>query len=177
MQNVKLQTKSQNVLDLLKTQVEIEKCYSCEKCSSGCPVAKFMDYPPSKIVKWLSMGEVHRITGSNAIWICTSCQTCLSRCPFQIDIPHLIDILKEYVEEENLLKKEKKVSNFHELFLRNIKGFGRIYEAKLIFDLKLRNLKFFEDLPLGIKMFLKGKLKLLPSKVKTKLELKKLFGR
>lgn len=156
---------------------EIQKCYACEKCTSGCPVARFMDYPPSKMVRWLILGDWERLITSNTIWVCSSCQVCVSRCPFEIDIPNLIDAIKEYATETPSLKKELGIYNFHKTFLNNLKKFGRIYEAGLIAELKLKNKNLFEDLFMGIRMFLKGKLNLTPRAIKGKQEIRKLFGK
>ncbi|MFQ5951816.1 MAG: 4Fe-4S dicluster domain-containing protein, partial [Candidatus Omnitrophota bacterium] len=73
----------------------IRKCYACRKCTSGCPVAPEMDFPPSVLVRWLAVGDIEKIIKSRTIWVCSSCQNCYSRCPFEINIPHIIDLMKE----------------------------------------------------------------------------------
>ncbi len=64
---------------------------------------------------------------------------------------------------------------FHKIFLSNVKRFGRIHEASFIGQWKIISGKWFSDLALGKKMFLKGKLPLFPQRVKNKEEVRKLF--
>ncbi len=156
-------------------EADLKKCYTCNKCISGCPVAPQMEFPPSLIVKWLALGKIEKLLTSDAIWVCSSCQNCYSRCPFGINIPHIIDTLKEYAHKNKLSKKQKPVQLFHELFLETIKQFGRIHEATFIGKWKFLSGKWFSDIALGIKMFIKGKLPISPEKIKNQKELKDLF--
>lgn len=158
-------------------KIALRKCYSCNKCVSGCPMAHEMDFPPSILIKWLAVGEIDKILTSNMLWMCSSCQSCYSRCPFEIDIPEVIDSLKEYASRNNLVKKEKDVHLLHKIFLSNVKRYGRIHEAGMIGEWKMRSRKWFQDLTLGAKMFLKGKLGIVPEKVKGQDEIKRLFGK
>ncbi|OGX18494.1 MAG: hypothetical protein A3K83_05975 [Omnitrophica WOR_2 bacterium RBG_13_44_8b] len=153
----------------------LKKCYSCNKCVSGCPVAAEMDFPPSLMIKSLALGNFDKLLHSSAIWICSSCQTCYSRCPFQINIPQIIDMLKEYAYRNKLSRKEKSIQLFHEIFLSHIKRFGRIHEASFIAKWKIFSGNWVSDIALGIKMFLKGKLGIFPEKIKNKKEVKRLF--
>ena len=161
----------------LKKEIETiaAKCYACSKCSSGCPVAEQMDYPPSLMVKWIALDKIDKIVKSKAIWLCSSCQNCSSRCPFQINIPHLIDLLKEYAQKNKLARKERSIRLFHEVFLAQVKQLGRIHELSFISKWKMRSGSLFSDMALGFKMFRKGKLSLKPEKIKKIKEVKKLF--
>lgn len=154
----------------------IKKCYGCGRCTSGCPVAKAMDFPPHLIVRWLLAGKTEKILKSKTIWICSSCQACYSRCPFEIDIPQVIDRLKEYAQANKLTKSESAIRLFHQIFLTQIKLFGRIHEASFIGAWKVFSGNWFSDLGMGAKMFARGKLNLKPEKIKDQKELKKLFN-
>ncbi len=153
----------------------VKKCYTCSKCTSGCPVAPEMDFPPSLLVKWLALGDIEKILKSRMIWVCSSCQNCYSRCPFEINIPHIIDLMKEYSNKDKLARKERATRLFHKVFLANIKNLGRIHEAGLIGLWKAVSGKWFSDLGLGIKMFSSGKLKILPEKIKNQKEIRNFF--
>ncbi|MFQ5951896.1 MAG: heterodisulfide reductase subunit C, partial [Candidatus Omnitrophota bacterium] len=103
-------------------------------------------------------------------------QNCYSRCPFEINIPHIIDLLKEYADKDKLAKKERPTRLFHKIFLLNIKNFGRIHEVGFIGLWKLFSGKWFSDLLMGMKMFVKGKLPVLPEKTKNQKEIRKMFS-
>lgn len=176
-----MRTKKDTNKDKLPLQLQkeintaIKKCYACAKCTSGCPVASEMDFQPDLMVKWLALGEINRVLKSKAIWVCSTCQTCYSRCPFEVDIPHIIDLLKEYAHKNKLTHCERPTRLFHNIFLLNIKYMGRIYETGLIGLWKAVSGKWFNDLSLGAKMFLKGKLPILPEKIKGRKEVRRLF--
>jgi hypothetical protein len=86
-----------------------------------------------------------------------------------------MDLLKEYAHKNRLTRKERSIRLFHAIFLGNIKYFGRIHELGFMAMWKVFSGQWFSDIPLGIKMFSKGKLSLKPDKIKKKKELKKLF--
>lgn len=69
-------------------------CNQCGKCSAGCPVGGVMDLLPSQAVRMvqLGMGEVLQ---SRTIWTCASCLTCVTRCPKGVDLPRLMEALRE----------------------------------------------------------------------------------
>ena len=37
--------------------VDMSLCYQCKKCTSGCPVTKYVKSPPSEIVRRLHLGS------------------------------------------------------------------------------------------------------------------------
>ena len=72
-----------------------ELCFSCRKCSAGCPVADDMDLAPHQLVGLTAAGLEGEALRSSGIWLCTSCQTCTTRCPNGVDVAGVIDALKQ----------------------------------------------------------------------------------
>ncbi|GAG21387.1 unnamed protein product, partial [marine sediment metagenome] len=62
-------------------------------------------------------------------------------------------------------------------FLNNIKLFGRVHEATMLVEYKLRSRDLFSDLDLGVLLLLKGKIPLLPERVKALDQVKELYRR
>ena len=60
---------------------KFSKCIQCGKCTSGCPMADKMDFPPSVIMRMCQLGIKEELLESNSPWVCTSCYTCSTRCP------------------------------------------------------------------------------------------------
>jgi len=160
---------------LEEIQQALQECYVCRRCISGCPVANQMEYPPAVLLKLLALGQVERILQSRTIWLCTSCQNCYSRCPFEINIPYIIDLLKEYATKKGVGTSEKGIRKFHKVFLGEVQRTGRVHEMSLIAKWKVFSGNLFGDMLLGMKMFLKGKLSFLPEKIKDKENLKEMF--
>ncbi|MCP4715921.1 MAG: heterodisulfide reductase, partial [Deltaproteobacteria bacterium] len=101
------------------------------------------------------------------IWVCTSCEACVARCPNEIDIPHLMDTLHQIAAQEGFVSSEPAVPAFHAAFLMPIKMFGRQFEALMTGVFMLRKGSFsLSDMisngRLGLKLFMRGKLKLKP---------------
>jgi len=70
-------------------------CYQCGRCSAGCPAAAFMDQLPNQIVRLIQLGLVRDALDSDTIWYCAACQTCTARCPKGVDLPRLMEGLRE----------------------------------------------------------------------------------
>jgi heterodisulfide reductase subunit C len=158
-----------------ETGADVRACYQCLKCSGGCPVAFAMDYPPSQVMRLIQFGQEERVLQCNTYWICASCQTCNVRCPNDIDIPHVMDNLKQRALKAGMKVPEPGLAAFHKAFLRSIKMFGRVFELGMIGEYKLRSRDFFGDLGMGMKMLARGKLGFLPHRIKDKKGLKKFF--
>jgi len=75
---------------------ELLACNQCGKCSAGCPVAFAMDLLPSQVIRLVQLGSEEALE-ANAIWYCASCQTCLSRCPRGVDLPRIMEALRQIV--------------------------------------------------------------------------------
>lgn len=152
------------------TGESVANCYQCGKCSAGCPIADEMDCAPSKVLRklQLELPEMEdEILKSLSIWLCLSCQTCISRCPQEVDLPKIMD----YLREESLKKgkahpKSKDILAFHRSFLDMIHKLGKTYEIGLIAEYKLRTMHLLQDLGVAPKMFFKGKLNPKPHMIK-----------
>ncbi|MBI2440477.1 MAG: 4Fe-4S dicluster domain-containing protein [Lentisphaerae bacterium] len=143
--------------------MNVNACYQCGKCSAGCPMNYAMDLTPAQLIHAIRLGLKDLVLNSKTMWLCSSCQTCSTRCPQEVDIARVMDAVKIIAVAEGVKPQVPKVIAFNKATLRNIKWFGRMYELGLICDLKLRTLEFFKDLGLGVRMLRKGKLKLVPS--------------
>jgi heterodisulfide reductase subunit C len=156
---------------------DLSLCYQCLKCTAGCPTAPYMDIRPNNIIRMIQMGMEREVLGSSAIWFCVSCETCGTRCPNEIDIGILMDALREMAIEEGIPPKEKNIHLLHEAFVQSIKRGGRVHEATMLIDYKLRSRDFMTDLIPGMMLFLKGKIPLFPSLIKGREEIKRIFER
>ncbi len=155
---------------------EIGRCYHCLTCSLGCPSAFAMDYLPHQIVRMVQMGLRQQVLTSATIWVCADCQTCATRCPNEVNLVKMMDVLREISLREGLAK-EHRVADFHRIFLGNIRQWGRQHELSLIIKLKLKTRDLFSDLPAGMRMILKGKLKPFPGRFSEIKKVRDIFKR
>jgi heterodisulfide reductase subunit C2 len=166
---------------LVQTGVLAQKCYQCGKCSAGCPVSGDMDYPPSMVLRMIQTedpAEKEKLLRSMSIWLCVSCEMCVQRCPMEIDIPKLMDFLRQKsLSEKKQHKKASKIIAFHRAFLDSIHTTGRLYEVGLVVDYKLRSGSYMQDVSVAPKMYIKGKLGLLPEMIKNRKKISDIFGK
>jgi heterodisulfide reductase subunit C len=153
----------------------VNLCYQCGKCTAGCPAAFAMDYPPRQVIRLLQLGLIETALQAESIWICASCETCSARCPRGVDIASLMDAMRRQALQQG--KADKRVAAFNKAFLFNIRNFGRAYEAGLLLQYNLTTGQPFKDMELGLPMMMRGKVGVLPERIKARDEVKKIFER
>ena len=151
------------------------QCYQCGKCSAGCPIRNFMNDAPNQVVRYVQLGFDEKALNSSTIWLCASCQTCSTRCPQNFDLAKFMDTVREIALEKNIKVPESDTVEFHKAFLNQIKNHGRAYELGLVRDYKLKTMNLMQDVDVAPEMLMKGKLNILPHKVKDQKTIKKLF--
>ena len=158
-----------------KSGQKISQCYQCRKCAGGCPMSFMMRPYNSDLLKLIQLGAREAVLNSNTIWLCVSCKTCGARCPNQIDIAKVADTLREMAQAEGITGGDPKTAAFHQSFLTTVEYLGRSHEAGTIGLYKLKTATFTQDLALGLKFMQKGKLKILPERIKRIREIKRIF--
>jgi heterodisulfide reductase subunit B len=155
---------STSVLDRIGQN--IFRCYQCVKCTSGCPLSDQFDLRPNQVMRSLQLNDAS-VLNSRAIWLCASCQTCATRCPQEIDVTGVMDLLRIEARERGIPPSIPEIARFNGLFIRFISRMGRLPELLFILSYKLVSGKLFTDLKMGSHMLLKGKLRLIPKLVRT----------
>jgi heterodisulfide reductase subunit C len=159
-----------------RSGVEINKCWHCQTCAGGCPFVGAMDYPPNHVIRLVQLGLRKEALESSGIWICVGCNTCSVQCPNCIDIAAVNDALRQMAIAEGVVVAEPAILNFHQAVLQSIRRHGRTHKLEVMMLYKLKKHDWFSDMALGVKMFAKRKLELLPSKNKNIAEIRRLFN-
>lgn len=156
----------QSVLEELEATpgTQINACFQCQKCASGCPVGFASDLLPSQIIQMLRLGYEQDVLSSRAIWLCVTCSTCTARCPMGIDLAHVMDVLRRRAVEEGTAPSDTPEAIFNEAFLKSVRRHGRVYEMGMMTGLKMRTRQWMRDVDKFPKMLAKGKIALLPNR-------------
>ena len=141
----------------------VNLCYQCRKCAAGCPISYAMDYKPAQLIHAIRLGMDDLVFNSKTVWLCASCETCTTRCPQEVDVAKVMDAVKIIALRRGVKPAIPRVASFYKAVLASVKKCGRMFEIGMIVSLKLRTFEFFKDVGLGMKMFRKGKLKIIPS--------------
>ncbi|MFW6117033.1 MAG: 4Fe-4S dicluster domain-containing protein [Thermoproteota archaeon] len=117
-------------------------CFQCGTCTAGCPVSLYSNfYKPRRIARMVQLGLKDRLLSDEALWLCTTCFTCVDRCPQGVDIAGVVRALR------NLSVKEKGVMPLVSKELAsNILKTGYVYKFPKS-RLKMREKKGLPPLP------------------------------
>jgi heterodisulfide reductase subunit C len=154
-------------------------CYQCGTCSGACPVnaAGGMDYTPRAIMRMIQAGLEDEVLSSQTIWTCASCYACVVRCPRDIEITDVMTQLRNMAIQKGYKARKGKVYN--EGFMSIVRFHGRMWEPRLVvqYNLLTNPLNFVGLAPVGIKMLIKRKLRLLPDHPQGRPEIRGIFDR
>ncbi len=150
---------SQAVLEAIGENVY--RCYQCVKCTAGCPLSEQFDLRPNQVMRSVQLG-LAEVLESRAIWLCASCHTCATRCPQGIDVTGVMDTLRHESKRRGIAPAMPEIDRFNQLFLANIKRFGRVWELGLMGLYNLAMRRPLKDSGLGIEMLKRGRFRFLP---------------
>ena len=153
------------------------ECYQCGCCSAGCEqnCPEAMDLSPQRLLHLIQMEHAcqeqpelaasysERILTSETIWLCLSCHACAQRCPQGIDLPAVMDALRQIALARGQVassSRSKRIISSHQAFIETLKRSGRNNEVALVGKYKMRSGDLLSDINLAPSMLLKGKLTL-----------------
>lgn len=156
-------------------KLNLSVCLQCGRCSSGCTMRQETDIHPHQLNRMVALGLEDEILHSKAIWMCVSCNTCVSRCPMDVDTPALVDKLRAMAQDAP--GDLKRVRTFNQTFLASVKRFGRAYELMLMGFYKLKSRDLFSDMDKFPTMLRKGKMAIFPPRTGGRGSVGKIFDR
>jgi len=89
-----------------------------------------------------------------------------------------MDTLRQMSLLEGIKPVQKDVPIFHSAFLSSIRKYGRIHELEMITDYTLRSegpSGLLRQAGMGLKMFIKGKIRLLPRSLRATRQVRNIF--
>lgn len=80
----------------------LNACFQCGACSSVCPFSVNVAFNPRQLIL-LSRLDLEKVLDSEQIWLCSSCNACVARCPMEIKPPEAFSSLRgKAVERGNV---------------------------------------------------------------------------
>jgi hypothetical protein len=87
----------------------------------------------------------------------------------------MMDALREMALESGAAVGEPEVWAFHREFLNQVKKRGRVYELEFMMRYKLASRSFFQDMGAGLKMMLRGRFQLLPTRIREMRQIRRIM--
>jgi heterodisulfide reductase subunit C len=105
-------------------------CIQCGTCVSSCPVTYINpEFNPRRIIRMASLGMRDELVSKGVIWLCSTCNTCIERCP-QDAMKGLISSIRNIAAQDGYLHPTfKKI-------LEILEEHGRIYEIDEFLNLE-----------------------------------------
>jgi heterodisulfide reductase subunit C len=155
----------------------IRNCIQCGTCSASCPLSPYMDYTPRRLIHMAREGFKRDVLESFTIWLCTSCYSCTVECPRKIRVTDIMYALKRRAIEDGVYPKHFPIPVLAGQFGSMIRNKGRVTESWLIVKVFMRTsiLKLLGMSKLGTKLFLKGRMEVLPASIRGRKQLRVLL--
>jgi heterodisulfide reductase subunit C len=127
-----------------------------------------MDHTPRELIGMINAGWKDEVLASNTFWTCASCCACSEHCPKEIKPSELMYVLKRYSLWKNQYKENLIGPDFSRRFVQTIMKTGKSYEPGYApaFILEGGFQGLLREVQMGVKLLRKGRLPLIPSKVK-----------
>jgi heterodisulfide reductase subunit C2 len=153
----------------------VSLCIQCRKCTAGCAVADATDLPIADLMGWLRTGDVERAFRSNALWECTGCHACSTRCPSGADPAAVLDELRAVALALGIAP-EPRAGTFNRAFLKSVRNKGRSDEARLMMTFYLRHGWRKGDIATAWALLRRGRVKMWGRKIRARKDLQRIFA-
>ncbi len=80
---------------------KFSKCMQCGTCSGLCPMTEQMTLSPRRLVLYTKFGQKDTVSSANTVWLCASCHSCLVRCPRGLDLPKVMEAIRQITLRSN----------------------------------------------------------------------------
>jgi len=154
-------------------------CYQCGKCTGGCPVCAEQGGGPREVIRLIQLGCREEAYVMAAAWRCVGCLTCGNRCPIGIEVPRVMDAIRQLARRDGAKLDEgsMKMNSFIEAFLDGVRDYGRLYEPTMMVEYNLNSGYLVTNFHKGIAFLARRKLTAWPTRVKKIDRLRRMFRR
>ena len=142
----------------------IVHCLQCGSCGGSCPNGADMQYTPRTLFAMINADEREAVLAANTMWCCVSCYFCTTRCPQNIPITDIMYALKRMAIAENMATRHRRPGpgqDVHRLCWRSTAAASSSGWPAGYYLLN-RPVAMVKMGPMGMSMFTRGRMALLP---------------
>ena len=87
---------------------DLYECFSCGTCTAGCPERELDSlYSPRKVIKNVLLGMKDHVFSNKFVEICSSHHQCFTQCPQGVEIPKLMNAIRNIAIKEGYTRTKK----------------------------------------------------------------------
>jgi quinone-modifying oxidoreductase, subunit QmoC len=117
----------------------VKMCMQCGVCSGSCPLGPHWEHPPQELFMMIRANKREEVLSSESMWMCTSCYSCIVRCPRELPITHIMHGLATYAKRLGLAPKKQNTEFFGQILWDSIVANGRVNELQLGLKLQFKD--------------------------------------
>ncbi len=87
--------------------LEIGSCIQCGTCTGGCPSGRRTALSTRKLIRKAQLGLVE-VLSDKELWFCSTCYTCLERCPRGVPVTDMIIFLRNIAVQRGIMQAPHK---------------------------------------------------------------------
>ena len=97
---------SDDLSDLLRDAgyLEIGACIQCGTCTGGCPSGRRTAHKTRSIMRKAQLGLTDEVLSDEKLWFCSTCYTCLERCPRGVPVTDIIIYLRNLAVQKGYIQ-------------------------------------------------------------------------
>ena len=166
------------IIDATPGGERLVHCLQCGTCAGSCPNSADMDHTPRSLLALAAANKREEVLSSNAMWHCVSCYLCTTRCPQSVPVTEIMYTLKRMALREHLAAQTDAPA-LAKTFSSLLEKYGRSFEFGLASRFYLFNkpLAMLKTGPLGLSLFTRGRLSLMPVKIKNLSQLQAIINK
>ncbi len=90
---------------------KIYRCIQCGTCTASCPSGRRTAFRTRQLIRRALLGFRENVLSDKDLWLCTTCFTCLERCPREVDPTDVILAMRNLaIQSGHMLDRHRLVA-------------------------------------------------------------------
>jgi heterodisulfide reductase subunit C2 len=86
----------------------LDLCYQCGTCTASCPSGRKTSFRTRQIIRKAQLGLRDEVLKSDELWMCTTCYSCVERCPRDVEIVDIILLMRNMAVHQGIMAEAHK---------------------------------------------------------------------
>jgi heterodisulfide reductase subunit C len=81
----------------------LDLCYQCGTCTASCPSGRKTAFRTRQLIRKAQLGLKDDILNTEELWMCTTCYSCVERCPREVEIVDIIILMRNMAVQKGFM--------------------------------------------------------------------------